>query len=190
MSIRSFIAIPVPDQIANVLGDVAAQMAYQDKSNAVRWVDQANYHITLAFLDQQNEHDLEYLAEQLDEYLTQSSFTISISHLSPFPESRPKLIAAILNKNSELLELQQQVISALLASPIRPDKRRFSPHITLGRYRHSKNNFAGVIPKVADLSATADDVTLFESVLTPNGAEYEAMYRFPLDDFEFEFDED
>jgi 2'-5' RNA ligase len=76
-----------------------------------------------------------------------------------------------------------------LASPIRVDKRRFTPHITLGRYRHSKNNFAGAIPPSLDLSESVDDVVLYESVLTPNGAEYEPIFRFPLNDFEFEFNE-
>ena len=67
MAIRSFIALSVPDALANSLGDCAAQMAYQDKSNAVRWVDQANFHITLAFLGEQSEQDLYTLADQLDQ---------------------------------------------------------------------------------------------------------------------------
>ncbi|MFT5612524.1 MAG: 2'-5' RNA ligase [Arenicella sp.] len=185
MLIRSFIAVPVPREMANTLGDVAAQMAYQDKSNAVRWVDQANYHITLAFLDQQNERDLESLAEQLDHYLPQTSFDISISHLSPFPESKPKLIAAMVNKSEPLIDLHKQVMSALLASPIIPDKRRFMPHITLGRYRHTKKPFMGAMPTVVEASGELSEVALYESTLTANGAEYEAMFRFPLDPFEF-----
>ena len=50
MPIRSFIALPIPVEMANTLGDLSAQMAYQDKSNAVRWVDQENYHLRIAFL--------------------------------------------------------------------------------------------------------------------------------------------
>lgn len=190
MSIRSFIAIPVPREMANALGDVAAQMAYQDKSNAVRWVDQANYHITLAFLGDQNEDDLEQLAEQLDHYLPQTAFDITISHLSPFPESKPKLIAAMVNKSESLIDLHKQVTSSLLASPINPDKRRFMPHVTLGRYRHNKNPFMGAIPSVVETSGELNEVTLYESTLTSKGAEYEAMFRFPLDPFEFGADLD
>ena len=163
MLIRSFIAIPVPREMANVLGDVAAQMGYQDKSNAVRWVDQANYHITLAFLGQQDEHDLENLAEQLDHYIPQTSFEISVSHLSPFPESKPKLIAAMVNKSEPLIDLHKQVTSALLASPI-----------------------MGAMPTVIEAAGELNEVTVFESTLTATGAEYEAMFRFPLDPFEFE----
>jgi RNA 2',3'-cyclic 3'-phosphodiesterase len=185
MSIRSFIAIPVFDDYANTLGDCAAKMAYQDKSNAVRWVDQSNYHITLAFLGDQSETALEELADALDEHLPESGFQIAVSHLSPFPESRPKLIAAMLDKKADFIELHHQVISAIAACSIKFEKRKFIPHITLGRYRHSKNHYAGVIPTSLDLTLEINEVSLFESVLTPSGAEYEALFRFPLDEFEY-----
>lgn len=185
MSIRSFVAIPIVNDQANSLGDYAAKMAYQDKSNAVRWVDQSNYHITLAFLGDQNEETLEELAERLDEVLPETGFQVPISHLSPFPQSRPKLIAALVQKNEELLAMHQHVLSAILASAVKIEKRKFNPHITLGRYRHSKNTYAGSIPINIDVLADINEVSIFESVLTPSGAEYEALYRFPLDEFDY-----
>ena len=185
MSIRSFIAIPIISEQANALGDCSAKMAYQDKSNAVRWVDQSNYHITLAFLGDQSESDLMELAERLDQQLPEIGFQVPIAHLSPFPESRPKLIAAMLGKNQDLIDLQQRVISAITACSINFDKRKFFPHITLGRYRHSKNQFVGGIPTNLELTVDVSEVTIFESILTPSGAEYEALFRFPLDEFDY-----
>lgn len=172
--------------MANALGDCAAQMAYQDKSNAVRWVDQANYHITLAFLGEQQEHDLEQLADQLDRQLHSSELAIEVSHLSPFPESRPKLIAAMLKRGEQLDTLHAQVMSALIVSNIRIEKRRFLPHISLGRYRHSRNHFAGSIPTRINASGEAVEMSIFESHLAPSGAEYEPIFRFPLNEFEFD----
>lgn len=185
MSIRSFVAIPVFNDQANALGDCSAKMAYQDKSNAVRWVDQSNYHITLAFLGDQQESALEELAERLDEQLPEAGFQVPVAHLSPFPESKPKLIAALLDKNQDLIDLHHQVLGAIAASSINFEKRKFMPHVTLGRYRHSRNYFAGAIPTNLDLVLEVNEVTLFESVLTPAGAEYEALFRFPLDEFEY-----
>jgi len=186
MSIRTFIAIPIPLELANVLGDASAKMAYQDKSNAVRWVDQENYHITLAFLGDQEEHDIEDLAERLDENLDVDNLSISISHFSPFPEGKPKLIAAMIDRNDSLRELHKQVVSSMNASPIEVDKRRFIPHVTLGRYRHSKNPFAGAIISTTKLEVEIEEVTFFESTLTSSGAEYEALFRFPLNDLDYE----
>lgn len=186
MTIRSFIALPIPQAVANQLGDLSARMAYQDKSNAVRWVDQERYHITLAFLGDQHIGDLENMAAYLDETLGQSSPEVSVRRLSPFPESRPKLIAAMIEPNDTLTTLNRQVVSAVLGSGLRMDKRRFIPHITLGRYRHSKNLFSGAIPMNIAIDMILDEVVLYESVLTTNGAEYEAIYRFPLDEFSFD----
>ena len=186
MTIRSFIALPLPQAVANQLGDVSARMAYQDKSNAVRWVDQERYHVTLAFLGDQNIDDLENIAAYLDETLGQSSPEVSVKRLSPFPESRPKLIAAMIEPNEVLSSLNRQVVSAVTACGLRMDKRRFIPHITLGRYRHSKNLFSGAIPMNVSIETALDEVVLYESVLTNNGAEYEAIYRFPLDEFSFD----
>lgn len=189
MSIRSFIAISIPQEMTNALGDTAAKMAYQDKSNAVRWADQANYHITLAFLGEQSERDLESLAEKLDDQLPTNSFEMTISHISPFPESKPKLIAAMLAKSYELSDLHERVVSSVNTCGLQFDKRRFNPHITLGRFRHSKNPYAGTIPSAFAMSAEIGEVVLYESVLSPAGAEYEPLYRFPLDYHAFEFDE-
>ena len=64
------------------------------------------------------------------------------------------------------------------------DKRKFIPHVTLGRYRHTRNQFAGNIPMNVSYEAFIDEVVLFESILTNTGAEYEPIYRFPLDQFD------
>lgn len=193
MTIRSFIALPVPKQTANELGDVAAKMSYQDKSGALRWVDQANYHVTLAFLGDQTEHDLERLADNLDYSISQPEFSATISHLGPFPETRPKLLSAMVAKSDALLTLHQQVLSAVHSTELYCDKRKFIPHITLARYRHSKNIYAGAIPMNISFTTQFEEVVLYESVLTTSGAEYEPIYRFPLEEVDFggdfEYDE-
>lgn len=184
MTIRSFIALPIPNETANELGDVAAKMSYQDKSNAVKWVDQENYHITLAFLGEQSESDLDAFAEQLDERLTQHEFLINLSHLSPFPETKPKLLAAMVDKSDDIISIHKQVISSIQASGLLFDKRKFIPHLTLGRNRSTRNQYAGTIPMNVSYEAFIDEVVLYQSVLTSSGAEYEPIYRFPLDQFD------
>ncbi len=174
--------------MANQLGDAAAKMAYQDKSNAVRWVDQTNYHVTLAFLGEQEEQTLEALAENLDMALPPNSIPLSVSHFSPFPESRPKLIAAMITNSEELRDLHQQVSNAIHSTAINLERRRFAPHITLGRFRHSRNQFAGAIPTSINLNTDVDEVILYESILTSHGAEYEPIYRFPLGFFDHDFE--
>jgi len=188
MTIRSFIALTLPRDTANELGDLAAKMSYQDKSSAVRWVDQENYHITLAFLGDQEQEDLETLAQHLDYSISQTEFQVDLSHPQPFPETRPKLLAVMVDKSPDIVTLHQQVASAIKATDLRIDKRKFIPHITLGRYRHSRNQYAGNIPMNVSFDAMLDEVVLYESVLTTSGAEYEPVYRFPLDLNDYEDD--
>ena len=183
MTIRSFIALPIPHQTTNELGDVAAKMSYQDKSSAVRWVDQANYHVTLAFLGDQEEDHLESLAEKIDENLTQDEFRLALTHPCPFPEAKPKLIASMVERNDEIALIHKQIISAVHSVGMEIDKRKFIPHVTLGRYRHAKNVYAGKVPMNVSFDTVIDEVVLFESVLTSSGSEYEPIYRFPLDEF-------
>lgn len=186
MTIRSFIALSVPEETANQLGDLAAKMSYQDKSGAVRWVDQENYHLTLAFLGEQHQDDLESLADQLDHSLMQTEFNCGVTHISPFPETKPKLMAAMLEKNEDVLTVHRQVVSAVNACGVVMDKRKFIPHITLGRYRHSRNEFSGGVPNNIHCPVFFDEVVLYESVLSSSGAEYEPIYRFPLDLLEYD----
>ena len=183
--IRAFVAIPVTGLAADKLSDQIARLAGLDKSHAVSWVNQENLHITLAFLGDQAQTDLENMADQLDSYLGDTPFNLNISHTCPFPESRPKLLAAMIEKNPELQELQQRVTSAASASDISVQKRRFIPHITLGRFRHSKNKYFGGIPISSDLSVEVEEVILYESILTANGAIYEPLFRFPFHPFSF-----
>ena len=183
MTVRSFIALPIPIDTVNELGDMAAKMSYQDKSGAVRWVDQENYHSTLAFLGDQEQSDLESLAEKLDENIIQAEFQMDLTHPSPFPENRPKMIASMVARNEEINHLHRQVISSIKSVDMNIDKRKFIPHVTLGRYRHSKNPYAGNIPINVSFATVIDEVVLYESVLTSSGSEYEPIYRFPLEEY-------
>ncbi len=181
MSIRSFVALSLPQDIANQLGDMSAKMSYLDKSRALKWVDQENYHTTLAFLGDQTTADLDALAETLDENLLQTEFEASVSQISPFPESKPKLLAALLEKSDVLDRIHKQVTSSVYACGLLMDKRKFNPHVTLARYRHSKVDFVNSVHSNVDMKIVFDEVVIYESILTSRGAEYEPIYRFPLD---------
>lgn len=187
---RTFIALSLPTQTQNFLGDSAAKMAYQDKSNAVRWVDQENYHVTLAFLGEQDAQQVDRLAYALDDELASYGVYSRIAGICPFPETRPKAIAAMLDRTESLLDVQKQVVRAITQSQLLWDKRRFIPHITLGRIRHTRNTFTGMLPLTLLEEIDFDEVVLFESVLSSHGAEYQAIYRYPLNDHDFSFDLD
>ena len=185
MTIRSFIALSIPSETANELGDLAGKLSYQDKSNAVRWVDQASYHITLAFLGEQEQDDLELLAQKLDENLTQEEFRLRLTHPTPFPDSKPRLIATMADQNDEINAVYRQISSAIKSLGMTFDKRKFIPHVTLG-WNNRKGTYAGKIPLNVSFETVIDEVVLYKSVSTSTGSEYEPIYRFPLDEVPFD----
>ncbi|HAU68904.1 MAG TPA: RNA 2',3'-cyclic phosphodiesterase [Gammaproteobacteria bacterium] len=186
---RCFIALSLSEDARDTLGDVAAKMAYQDKSNAVRWVDQENFHVTLGFLGELGEEEIERLADELDTSLSSFGAETVVSGISPFPETKPKLIAAMLNPSDSLSDIHQQTLAAINTAQLAYDKRRFLPHVTLGRLRHSRNRYSGSIPLTFTLPIEFDEVVLYESHLGTNGAEYDPVFRYPLEFMDYENDE-
>lgn len=187
---RTFIALSLPLNVRNSLGDIAAKMAYQDKSNAVRWANQDNYHVTLAFLGEQDPLVIDQLTRELDYEISSYGVETRITGLSPFPESKPKLIAAILEATDSLIEIQKQTIKAIISANLSIDKRRFVPHITLGRLRHSRNPYSGTIPMALELPIDFEELVLYESHLRSNGAEYEPLYQYPIGYTDYSIDQE
>lgn len=178
MSIRSFLALPVPESIQYALGELAAGFARQDKANEVRWVDESNYHVTLAFLGEQSMATLDQLADHMATSNFNDAIDLHITGLSPFPEGSPKLLAAMVAENDNLNLLHSVVQKSVRHTGIMMEKRRFKPHVTLGRLRKPKKPSRLFIPQQLQLTEKVDELILYESILTPTGARYEPIYEF------------
>lgn len=182
MSIRSFVALRLPNSLAIGVGDDIARLSVQDKDSRVRWVDEDNLHVTLAFLGDCEQSQLDSLDWRLEEIAASClAVELKIDSLSLFPYGkRPKLLAAILNPCDALIELHNQVERAAKDIGIFIEKRRFVPHITLGRLRgHGRREMS--LPSVSiGMSDMAPAMSLFESTLTQDGAIYDELFRYEL----------
>ena len=63
---------------------------------------------------------------------------------------------------------------------ITPERRRFVPHVTLGRLIQRAGKTIDSQARNIMLSGIADSVTLFQSKLTPDGAIHTALAEIPL----------
>jgi RNA 2',3'-cyclic 3'-phosphodiesterase len=182
MSIRSFVALRLPNSLATGVGDDIARLSVQDKESRVRWVDEDNLHVTLAFLGDCEESQLDSLDWHLEEIASSClAVKLKVDTLSLFPYGkRPKLLAAILNPCDALFELHHKVERAAKDIGIYIEKRRFVPHITLGRLRgHGRREMS--LPSVSiGMSDIAPAMSLFESTLTQDGAIYDELFRYDL----------
>lgn len=188
MLFRSFIALQLSEASRNALAELVDAYQVQDRYNEISWPNSENYHITLAFLGDQLPSDLERLAEQLNFSDSPNiDLELSVKELSYFPyHSRPKALAALLELNSKLEQLKNYTDQTLRTSGINYDKRKFIPHVTLGRIRGRKPPCLVIPPRLIELPLSCSGLTLFHSDLRSNGAVYTPIYTIHSESSRFD----
>lgn len=180
---RLFIAIDLSDQQKN---EVAAfQEKIKGYMDGIRWVKPEGLHLTLKFLGETEETRIEQIKKGLDEAVSAvKRFDITCGKSGVFPSPRKARVIwiGLREGNEEVRNLAARVDRSLTAIGFEPEKRSYTPHLTIGRVR-------GSIPgKVIHLyleqeasfstsSSTIDGITLYESKLSPQGATYIVRHR-------------
>jgi 2'-5' RNA ligase len=98
------------------------------------------------------------------------------------PPRRPRLVALDLeDPDAACARLQRGVGDALEAGHFyKPEKRPFWPHVTLARVKRDRRAEALPADPPPLEPFRADEVTLYRSILRPQGALYEAQSRVKL----------
>ena len=182
MQIRSFIALPLPEETAIKFFEVAETFCNIKHFQHIRWLPPENCHLTLAFLGDVEEMRLERLARNLSQSLADKPLgTLRFIEISPFPfNARQKVIAALAENTEWLKNLESSCVKAVRNSGIELDRRRFVPHVTLARMNVRKRKTSGLPPLFFETQITFKEVVLYESFLYPEGAEYHILEVFAL----------
>ena len=181
MKIRSFISLDLPLSLKHELSGHAKLIAGQDKRQKIRWLPPENYHLTLVFLGEIESAILSGLQFALEQKLEAAeSVPLTISAITPFPFSRPRISAALVEHTTALLRLQRDLLNCVRKCGITPERRRFAPHVTLGRSKTRAGKTIDFQPRNILLSGITESVTLFQSELTPDGAIHTALAEIPL----------
>jgi 2'-5' RNA ligase len=175
-SLRAFVGLPIFEPLQSELESVSAHLASMD-TNKMSWVPHDNYHITMLFLEEQSPEWLEEFALAIDEQLVFEPIKISTTHLMPFPEASPKLLAAMIENSSELEQLHQDLKRIAKSLGFLAEKRRFKPHITLAR-KFPKSGKHLFLPTLKKVSMEASELVIYESQLHQTGARYFPLYGF------------
>ena len=178
--IRAFIAVEV-----EAFPDIRAFMRDLKGTKArIKTVEPENLHITLKFLGDIEERKAEELADALESIET-PPLSFDIRSAGAFPDIRnPKVIWAGIEEDGSLSSLQKEVEEICASLGFERDKRRFSPHLTVGRVKD--RNTKGIRPVVERYSdvhfGTVDvrEIKLKRSVLTPQGPIYSDIASLPL----------
>lgn len=183
--IRAFIAIEVSDAVREALVNFNRRL--EASVLEVRWTKSENLHLTLCFLGDIKQAQL----NRVDDFLALTSYKlrslrIRVHGLGVFPDLlRPRTLWTGIQGESEALEGAYSLAQhAARAAGVTADKRDFHPHITLGRIRKTptaavslllerERNFTGG-------EFTARHVSLFRSTLTADGARYFLIGKHPF----------
>ena len=183
---RSFIAVLLPPWIKRGIYQSTASL-YQLPLD-IRWVEEENYHLTLKFFGSLTHEEIQKAKRFLEAFTAAiKPFYMHCGELMVFPNwRRPRVLSLSLKGEIKLLQdLWHQLETGLASIGFPEEKRkRFNPHITLGRFRSGNDALekmirerAGHVPVEKFL---VQELYLMASKLTPKGPEYTALARYPF----------
>lgn len=181
---RAFIAIELPLDIRNAL--VKIQNKLKISLPKILWVKPPNLHLSLKFLGNISLKQIEDTQQIINQIIkTANSFEIKLETLEVFPNCQKARIIWIgtYPAPKPLKQLVAQLEKKLLESGIPKEQRAFQAHITLGRLKHPpkpsdlEKTLNKLRPEIInmDLKFNTGRITLFQSVLGPDGPTYSIL---------------
>ena len=181
MKIRAFLALELPQTVRNKLSLHVELISGYDKLQQIRWVSKENYHLTLVFLGSVDYALISSLQMNLEQYLSSmKAIPFRFSEVTPFPFSgTQKIAAAMLEHSDELMQLQHNAAKCVRVFGITLERRRFIPHVTLGRLKSRSRKSIAFQPQQILFEGVSEKVVIFQSELTPKGAVYTCLGKKP-----------
>ncbi|MBC8228711.1 RNA 2',3'-cyclic phosphodiesterase [bacterium] len=185
-TIRTFIAIEIPDEIQAKLVEIQTELA--KFMLRVSWVKQSNIHLTLKFLGDIQANQVESINSVLQSVAeSHSPFDMSLAEIGVFPNlRRPRVIWIGITKGAEqATQLAKAVSNSLQPLGFQREKRGFTPHLTLGRIRRPVNlqNVSSKFNQYDNLDIPTlkiDQIAFIQSQLHPRGSIYTPLRKFAL----------
>lgn len=183
---RAFVAITLPDAQRRTLATL--QRALAESRADVKWVEPANLHLTLKFLGEIEEGQRRTVETFLQRVAArQEPFAMSLEELGAFPSpTAPRVIwVGVGQGRTEAAGLAEAIDQESVAIGVPKEERSFAAHITIGRVRSPRNRDA-LTRRLREATWHPPPpwrvaaVTLYQSVLSPQGPTYTVLAEAPL----------
>ncbi len=119
--------------------EIAAQLAfYRGGLAGARWIEPADYHITLRFFGDVDTRTAQALAEDLAETEKISGglpLPLELEDIGVFGGDRPRALYARVKSDLLLTRLAAAHEALARRNGLKPETRNFAPHVTLARLR-------------------------------------------------------
>ncbi|MCA9288130.1 MAG: RNA 2',3'-cyclic phosphodiesterase [Phycisphaerales bacterium] len=179
MALRLFVSIDPPPEC------VAALLSAADEIEGLperRPTPPEHVHLTLQFIGDRAERELDETVESIRRSAGGiGPFALRTERLITLPRRGPaRLIAAETDSPAPLLELQRRLAHRLARRTRQDAGDRFTPHMTLARFRGEARGVRIDAPLAAPIEFDVREIVLKRSVLHPNGAEHRVVERARL----------
>ncbi|WP_299176950.1 RNA 2',3'-cyclic phosphodiesterase [uncultured Neptuniibacter sp.] len=169
---RLFLAIDLPPSTQERISDL-----YLSEHTEVRWTPTEQLHLTLQFIGEVQADAMDKITSAMEE-VTFRPFELQLSGIGHF---RSGIIWLGVARSQALMQLQSSIKYHLHQQGIITERRKFTPHITIGRCK----NINPILMKAIEERGlgfsnrfTAENFQLKSSRLSPLGAEYHTEMEF------------
>ena len=191
LTIRTFVAIEIPELLKAKLDRSVEALRSSVVGDLVRWVRPDSMHLTLKFLGEIEQLQVNAIEQILDRIAGGfSEFGLEMAGFGCFPnKKRPRVIWVGFDAAaSELLRLQAELTGRLEVIGFEGDRWDYHPHMTLGRVRKELSAADSRIlsdwAKEAQIETVGkfqvESISLIHSVLEPGGAVYTRLHSAGL----------
>ena len=176
--IRLFVAIDLPADLKHRIEPLCSGV------EGARWVGEDNMHLTLRFIGEVGEENLDDIVGALAR-VNGTRFSLEVTGAGHF-ESRRRVRALWLGleKQPALFALRERIESALVHTGLPPEGRKFSAHLTLARLKGTRparvHDWLAANSLFRAAPFEVEDFVLFSSLLGRGGAIYQPVQTFPL----------
>jgi 2'-5' RNA ligase len=176
---RLFVALTMPEEVADQLDRLCVGLP------GIRWADPGQFHLTLRFIGEVENGTFYEIGEALAA-VSHRPLEIRLKGLGQFPpRGGPHTLWAGVEDPEALTPLRRRVERALVEVGLEPERRKFTPHVTLGRFRSPppEDRFGPWLAARSLFRSSAFPVSafsLYSSLLRPEGSLHalEAEYDF------------
>ncbi len=186
---RTFVAIDLDPKIKKGVSQLIEDLKKRSsESRGIRWIRPEAMHLTLKFLGEITEEKVAPITDVLKRISEECPpFPLRMKGTGFFPpkSQTPRVIWIGVEEADNLMRLQSQIEEALERIGFPRERRKYHPHLTLGRVK----TFSDIKETLFFFEKHRDDnfgdmevkkITFFRSTLKPTGAEYSALAELEL----------
>ncbi len=184
---RTFVAIAASSEIRSRAKAAISQLRSSD--DHMKWVDLENMHWTLQFLGDVGDVEVAEVCHRVAQIAEQHKpFPLVASGLGAFPSiDRPRAVWLGAEQGADgLCTLQDAVEEGMADLGFRGERRRYIPHITLGRIGRGSHGSAELSQQVDTMAnfdggtMVVDQVRVYGSEMERKGPTYHVLSRASL----------